>query len=132
MASGDSDQAIDGGASTSTDGRIDLVDDDALVRLLTPESKVRILLALIRVRGEKLNPTAICERADIGTNAWYDNRDDLLDLGVVQPVGHAGNSPLYRVEMDDPIVNHLAAVRRLAAERRNRARGVYGDEPTDQ
>lgn len=114
-------------ASASADERVDLVEDDALLHLLTPESKVRILLALSRVRGEKLNPTAICERANIGANAWYDNRDDLLELGVVRRAGQAGNSPLYRVDMDDPIVERLVEIRSVAADRWNRARGVYGD-----
>lgn len=81
--------------------------------------------------GTALNPAAICERANVGTNAWYDNRDDLLDLGVVEHVGNAGNSPLYRVDMDDPIVERLVEVRRLAAERRNRTHGVYGDISTE-
>ena len=127
MARGDADRGSDRSASAATDGRVDLVEDDVLLQLLTPESKVRILLALSRVRGEKLNPTAICERANIGANAWYDNRDDLLDLGVVQRAGHAGNSPLYRVDLGDPIVERLVEIRSVAADRRNRARGVYGD-----
>lgn len=112
--------------------RVDLVEDDPFVELLTPESKVRILLALMRVRGEKLNPTAICDRADIGVNAWYDNKGDLIDLGVVKEAGHAGNSPLYRVEMDDPVVERLSDVRKLVAERRNRARGTALPTETDE
>lgn len=131
MANDGTDRGADRNVRVSTDEHVDLVEDDVLVQLLTPETKVRILLALSRVRGEKLNPTAICERANIGANAWYDNRDDLLDLGVVEQAGHAGNSPLYRVDMDDPIVEHLLEVRRLTAERRNRTRGVYGDTSTE-
>lgn len=38
--------------------------------------------------GSALSPTAICECTNVDTNAWYD-RDDLLDLGVVQRAGHA-------------------------------------------
>lgn len=131
MARDSTDRGADPRTSASTDDRVDLVEDDALLQLLTPETKVRILLALSRVRGEKLNPTAICERANIGTNAWYDNRDDLLDLGVVQRAGHAGNSPLYRVDMDDPIVTRLVEIRGLAADRRNRTRGDFGDTSSE-
>ena len=108
-------------ADSSDEDRIDLVEDDAFIELLTPESKVRILLALMRVRGEKLNPSAIYERAGIGANAWYDNKDDLIEMGVIKEAGNAGNSPLYRVEMDDPIVERLSDVRKLAAERRHRS-----------
>ena len=95
----------------------DVVSEDPLVRLLTPESKVRIVRALLVSRGEKDNPSGICERAAIGRNAWYDNKDELLEAGVIEEAGHAGNSPMYRVNMDDPLVQRLAEARDIAAER---------------
>lgn len=95
----------------------DIVAEDPLVRLLTPESKVKILRALIVARGEKDNPSGICERAAIGRNAWYDNRDELLEVGAIEEAGSAGNSPMYRVNMDDPLVQRLVECREIAAER---------------
>lgn len=97
------------------------VKNDPLVDLLTPGARIRILLSLVRLRGEKLNPSGICERAAINHDTWYRHRDDLVDLyGVVEKAGNAGNSPLYRVDMDHPIVKRLDEIRDLAAERRNR------------
>jgi hypothetical protein len=40
---------------------------------------------------------------------------------VIEEARNAGNSPLYRVDMDHPIVQHLDGVRDLAAVERNRA-----------
>lgn len=98
------------------------VKNDPLVDLLTPGAKIRILLSLVRLRGEKLNPSGICERAAINHDTWYRHRDTLLDTyGVIEEAGNAGNSPLYRVDMDHPIVQRLDEVRDLAAAERNRA-----------
>jgi hypothetical protein len=97
------------------------VTESPFIELLAPGGKARILLALIRVRGEKLNPSAICDRAAIDRDTWYEHRDRLVErYQVIEEAGHAGNSPLYRVDMDDPIVKRLSEVYDLAAERRNR------------
>ena len=92
-----------------------------LVELLTPHTKVQILLALIRLHGERVSPTAICERAAVDMSAWHEHREDLIDTyGVIEVAGHAGNSPLYRVDMDDPIIERLSEICDIAAARRNR------------
>ena len=97
------------------------VTENPLVELLTPAAKVKILLALMRLRGGKLNPTGIAERAAITQHTWYEHRDELVDVyGVVEEAGNAGNSPLYRVDMSNPIVQRLEEILDLAAERRNR------------
>lgn len=89
--------------------------------MLTPGAKVKILLALIRLRGEKLTPTGICVRAAISHDIWYEHWDALVAYGVIEKAGQAGNSPLYRVDMDDPIVQRVSETLDIAAECRNRA-----------
>jgi hypothetical protein len=97
------------------------ITNDALVDLLSPGARVRILLTFIRLDGEKLNPAGICERAAINYDTWYRHRDDLIErYGVIEEAGHAGNSPMYRVDMDNPIVKRLDEIRDLAAAHRNR------------
>jgi hypothetical protein len=97
------------------------VTENPLVELLTPAAKVKILLALMRLGGGKLNPTGIAERAAITQHTWYEHRDELVDVyGVIEEAGNAGNSPLYRVDMDHPIIQRLDEILDLAAERRNR------------
>lgn len=94
------------------------VERGALVSLLTPPSKVRIIQTLITMQGEKANPTRICERAAVGRSSWYNCVDDLLAFGVIEQVDSAGNSPLYRVDLEDDIVRRLFEVLEIAAERR--------------
>lgn len=90
-----------------------------LVELLTPGARVRILLALMSVKGEKLNPSSICEHAAIHHDTWYEHRDTLVDVyGVIEEAEPAGNSPMYRVDMDDPIISHLWEIYGEAGSRR--------------
>lgn len=97
-----------------------VIANDPLVSMLTPGSKVRILSALIAVGGEKLNPSAICDRAAISRDSWYDHREELLEtFGVIEEKEPAGNSPMYRVDLDDPLIERLSEARDLAAKRRN-------------
>lgn len=114
-----SDEAVDSATVANRDPAA-IVTNSPLAEVLTPGAKVKILLALIRLRGEKLNPSGICERAAISHDTWYEHRDDLLAYGVIEEAGHAGNSPLYRVDMDDEIVKRVSEILDIAAERRNR------------
>lgn len=99
-----------------------VITNDPLVSMLTPGSKIRILSALIAVGGEKLNPSAICDRAAISRDSWYDHRDDLVEtFGVIDEVDQAGNSPMYRVDLDDPLIKRLSEARDLAAKQRNQS-----------
>ena len=96
--------------------------NNPLVDLLTPRGRLRILLALIQLRGDKLNPSGICEAGAISLATWYEHRDDLIhDYGVIEEAGKMGNSPLYRVDMENPIIKRLEEILDLAAEHRNRA-----------
>lgn len=81
-----------------------------LVELFTPRGKVKILVALLRVRGEKLPVSDICNKAHVGRNAWYDHYEELMDYGVIEAAGTAGNSTLYRANMDSPIVELLQGI----------------------
>jgi antitoxin (DNA-binding transcriptional repressor) of toxin-antitoxin stability system len=93
--------------------------NDPLVNLL-PSARVQLLAALVRAHGEKLNPTELCERAEVDRATWYRQRDELVDTyGVIEEAGHAGNSPLYRMNMDHPIVKRLDEIRILAAAERD-------------
>lgn len=121
MATNDASDGVDADAIDNRD-REAFVTNDALIELLTPGAKLRILLALIRLRGEKLNPTGICERAAIDRDTWYRHKDDLVDrFAVIEEVEPAGNSPMYRVNMDHPIIERLSDIRDLAAAERNTA-----------
>ena len=38
-----------------------------------------------------------------GKNVWYENRDTLLKYGVIEEAESVGRSPIYRMDMDDPV-----------------------------
>lgn len=95
-------------------------EQNPLLELLMPEAKLKILNAFIQLGGDKENPTRLCEIASVNTATWYRHRDDLIDTyGIIEEAGKAGNSPLYRVDMDHPIVKRLDEIHDLAAEQRN-------------
>lgn len=87
--------------------------EDPLTHLLTPESRVRILSALL-ASTTGLGVTSICEHAGISRNAWYDNKDELLDLGIIIEGDKHGNVQLYQVNRDHPVVEGLERTRDYA------------------
>lgn len=95
-----------------------IVANHPLVELLTPRAKVKILTALIRLQGEKLSPSAICDRASISTDTWYQNYEGLLSYGVIEKAGTAGNSPLYRADMDCPAIQSLEQLTEYGAQKK--------------
>lgn len=120
------DQTVDA-ADELPDGVSKYTDEDSMeaspfIQLTTPGAKMRILLTMLRVEGEKLNPSAICERSAIHHDTWYEHRDDLLRFGVIEEAEPAGNSPMYRVDMDDPLVTRFDEIRHLAEKRAYEAR----------
>ena len=93
------------------------MEQEPFVQLTTPGAKMKIITALLRVHGEKLNMSGICERAGIHHDTWYEHRDDLLKFGVMEEAEPAGNSPMYRANREDPIVKRFVEIRGLAAQR---------------
>lgn len=84
------------------------IDADAVVDLLAPEGKLRIVVAVLEESGDEFNPARIYEHDGVSKDAWYRYRDDLEAAGLLEEAGSIGNSPLYRVP-DGPIANNLRA-----------------------
>jgi hypothetical protein len=95
-----------------------IVANHPLVELLTPRAKVKILVALMRLQGEKLSPSAICDRAAISPDTWYQHYEELLRYGVIEQAGSAGNSPLYRAKMDCPAIGSLENITGYGAQKK--------------
>lgn len=99
------------------EGPADSVALEGFVELVTPASKAKMLMVLVDLDGHDTNPTDICRKADVAKDAWYAHRDDLLAAGVIEQTRSAGNSPMYRAVMNDPLVEHLEGVYDIAAAR---------------
>lgn len=109
----------------------EIVAENPLVELLTPASKVRILMALIDAQGTELTASDICEIADITWDTWDTQREMLIErYGVIEHTRMAGNSPLFRAKMDDPLIQFLEDLYSAAGARRREALGIgpEGDE----
>lgn len=74
----------------------ELLQQRPLLRVFDDGPRARILAVLLDAE-RPLNPTAIVDRAHIGERSWYNHKDALLEVGLVEEVGQAGNSPLYAI-----------------------------------
>jgi len=79
----------------------DLIENEPLVSLFGDHARTRILMALLDAYPKPMNPTAIVEKANISRQSWYRHHEGLLDAGIMEKVGNAGNSPLYALVDDD-------------------------------
>lgn len=96
-----------------------LFEGHPLIEVLTPESKVRIILALLRVPEGQFRPTDIYDRARISHNTWHKHKDILVDkYNVIEHVGQVGNSPLYQINDDSEIVDHINDIIGAASDKK--------------
>ena len=70
---------------------------EALYRVLSQPPKRAIFGVLIEDAGTTLNPSRICERADINLKTFYDHIDELEASGLVTYNYVVGNGPRYEV-----------------------------------
>lgn len=80
---------------------VDVIDDkeqlikrDPLIRVFGDTPRIRFLSVLLDAT-RPLNPTDIISAANVGRKTWYNHADALLETGIVEKIGNAGNSPLY-------------------------------------
>ncbi len=97
------------------------VSSDPFVELLTPAAKARLILPFLKLRGDRLSPSEVCERASVGRDAWYRHHEDLLKYGIIEEAGNVGNSPMYRSDPDDELVQKLRDVFDIAGHRHNQS-----------
>lgn len=95
-----------------------LFEGHPFIELLTPESRAKIILAMLRVRGDKLRATDIYDAARISHDTWHNHKDILVDkYGIIEHVGDIGNSPLYSIREDNELADLLEKVIGAAAEK---------------
>lgn len=93
-----------------------LFDGHPFIELLTPESRAKIILAMLRVRGDELRPTDIYDAARISHDTWHNHKDILVDkYGIIDHVGEIGNSPLYSIQEENELADLLETVIGAAA-----------------
>lgn len=73
---------------------------EPVVEVFSRPAAVRILVALADAGGNDLSPGDIADIAGISRNAWYENRDMLLEHGFIEQTRKAGNAKLYAADVD--------------------------------
>jgi len=72
------------------------IEQEPIVTVFRNPANVRFLTVLSDGGGESDMPAAdIAEQAGTSRNAWYENKERLIDLGLVSVTRTAGNTPLY-------------------------------------
>lgn len=92
-------------------------DDTPLVRLFGAPARTKIIAALLSERDHDLNTSDIARLAGIARSTVYDHLEELEELEVVEQTRTVGGSPMYQLNRDSELVDHIAKVEGLALRR---------------
>lgn len=95
--------------------------DHALTELFGDHPKVKILAALLSESEHDITISDIARLADVHRTTVYDHLDDLTALGVVEHTRKAGGSPLFQINKESPITNHISKLEMKLLERIDQA-----------
>lgn len=76
------------------------IKDEPVVEVFSRPAVVKILKVFADGVKTDFPPSDIIEQAEIGRNAWYDNKDILLEYGFIEQTRSVGNPPMYRADTD--------------------------------
>ena len=82
-------------------------DTAAFTKLFGNHPRTKILIAFLGDPKHDLNAEQIAESAGLSTSTVYKHIDHLEELGVVSKSRKVSGSQMYRLETNDPLVEHL-------------------------
>ncbi|MDZ7689471.1 MAG: helix-turn-helix domain-containing protein [Halobacteriales archaeon] len=103
-------------SETTTDGTLitdeTLVENTALEKLLGESAHAKVLSVLIMRCETDHSVSDIAEMAgvDRSTIYRYDILEDLREVGAVEKTREVGNSPMYKLDTDTAVGEHLAGL----------------------
>jgi len=74
--------------------RLEILENESLVQLFSSPANIRFLVVLID-SAEDLTASALARQAGVSRSAWYDNRDLLLDLNLVEVTRESAGATHY-------------------------------------
>jgi predicted transcriptional regulator len=77
-------------------------------------ARAKIVAALLSEHGRDLNVTDIGNLAGVARTTVYDHIDDLQQLGIAVKTREVGGGPMYEVNADSELVEHIMMVEGLA------------------
>lgn len=82
-------------------------EDTPLTHLFGSGARVKIIAALLGEKDNDLNTTDIARLAGVARSTVYQHLDDLVELGVVERTRSVGDSPMYRIDPESEVAEHL-------------------------
>lgn len=77
-------------------------------------ARVKIIAAMLSEREHDLNVTDIAALAGIARSTVYDHMDALEETHIVVHTRDVGDSPMYQINNDNPIVERIDEIEGLA------------------
>mgnify|MGYP000660487349 CR=1 FL=1 len=92
-----------------TDGTVEADEDIdmALTALLTPESRLRIIGALVEASNEPLTGSRLSDIAGVSKASFARHEDDLLEVGIMLEVDKVGNARRFALNDSHPAAQLL-------------------------
>ena len=88
-----------------------------LVQVFGASGKVKIISALLSEHDRDLNVSDIADIGDVARSTVYENIDDLCEMGVVVKTREVAGGPMYQINTENEMVEHIREVRDLGLER---------------
>jgi DNA-binding transcriptional ArsR family regulator len=82
-------------------------DNTALTKLFGDHPRTKILVAFLGDPNHDLNAGQISDSAGLSTSAVYKHIDQLEELGIISKTRTVSGSQMYRLNNDDPLVEHI-------------------------
>lgn len=92
-------------------------EDTPLTHLFGTPARTKIIAAMLSERERDLNTSDIARLAGVARSTVYDHLDDLVALGLIEQTRTIGDSPMYQLDAESDLVEHIAAVEGLALKR---------------
>lgn len=92
-------------------------EDSPLMHLFGTPARTKLIAALLSEKDQDLNTSDIARLAGVARSTVYEHLDDLEELGLVEETRTVGDSPMYQIDTDNEIVEHIAKVEGLTLNR---------------
>ncbi|WP_313693331.1 winged helix-turn-helix domain-containing protein [Halorarum halobium] len=92
-------------------------EDTPLTYLFGTPARTKIVGALVSETDHDLNTSDIARLAGVARSTVYDHLDELEALGLVEETRTVGGSPMYQLDTDDELVEHIARIEGLVLKR---------------
>lgn len=105
------------GIVTGDRGSDDYAPNTPLPRLFGDNARVKIIAALLSEQEHDLNVSDIARLAGVARSTVYDHIGELVELGIVVQTREVSGAPMYQINKEDKIVEHIQEIQWLALER---------------